>query len=163
MHIIFDYKRSPNEKQSYTTQELLYLRAVERALGHQGPGILVLVNRPHFASARERKQPLFRLTYADEETEEIVPFKETHFTTGRHMWLEGLQPLIVHSYKTQHALMEKDSFLGARKQCCSNICNGKGANGECQHPFNSQLCNAVNGLVEKGVPVASLLSEGVKL
>jgi hypothetical protein len=160
---ILDYKRSPNEKQAYTAQELLYLLSVQRVLGQGGPGFLALVNRPHFATQRERKQPLFRMTYADDETIDVLPFKETTMADGKHQWIEGLQPLIVRSYKEQHQLMDRDSFLGARKQCCSNICNGKGANGECQHPFNSQMCNAVNGLVEKGVPVSSLLSEGVKL
>jgi hypothetical protein len=168
MPMILDYKRSPNEKQSYTVQKMIYLRAARRALGiPNGEGVIMLVNRPHFGDLGEKKFPIYHFAHVDEHSEELVKFKETDiWNDGKKFEIQGLNELVVKNYKMQHAIAaSKDSYLAHVQQCCSpgNVCHNKENPGTCGHPFNAQMCNSVRERVEKGKSVSDFLYDSIVL
>ncbi|MBI4145047.1 hypothetical protein HY493_02470 [Candidatus Woesearchaeota archaeon] len=162
--MIFDYKRSPNEKPSYTIQEMLYLRAMERVAGQTFTGALLgLGNRSRFAEESECHRPSMHFTYADAESFDRIQFTQYDAFQNRTHRIQGLANLVVASYKQQHRIAgSRDAYLGAQKTCCSTTCSG-GTNGECGHPFNSQLCTVVKRLVAGGKDVKEFLYDGVVL
>lgn len=163
--LIFDYKRSPNEKHSYTIQEMLYLRALERVAGQTFTGaILGLGNRSRFAEESECHRPSMHFTYADAESFERIQFMQYDVFAGRTRRITGLNELVVANYKQQHRIASsRESYLGAQKLCCSTVCAGERPGEECHHPFNSQLCTVVKRLVAGGNDVKEFLYDGVVL
>ena len=155
-----DCKRSPNQKPSYSVQQALYMNGTTRILELPFAGILVLINRPHFGGPREQKTPLYNITYVDQRSFDVMPFPEIDVRTGKKSWVHGIENIVIGSYRTQREICrDKESYLSAQKQCCNTTCTD--GNGECGHPFNSQLCNSVKKLVSGGRDVREFLADRI--
>lgn len=174
--LVLDYKRSPNEKPSYSIQEMLYLRGINRALDAAfDNGVLVLVNRPHFADPEERKFPVYHYTYADSLSEHVVQFRDVDIldedvlekddentVEEKIVTITGLHELVVRDYKLQHALVSsRDAYLRMQKKCCATVCANTENPGECGHQFNRQLCTVVKRLVQQGEDIQKYFYDGV--
>lgn len=162
--ILYDGKRSPNEKPAYTVQLLLYHMGLARAMGQPfEQGVLMLVNRPHFAEFDERKFPIYHYTYADAQSLEEVPFSDFDISVGGFRTIEGLENLVVHNYRQQRAMLDsRQSFLGAMNMCANTTCAGS-PDGQCGHPFNKQACDLVRNIVKNGVHPKSLIHSKIAL
>ena len=149
--IIYDCKRSPNEKPAYTIQLMLYNLGVARALERPfEQGVLWIVNRPHFAEVDETKFPIYHTTYADAKSLEESTFREFDVGGEKFGTVHGLQDLIVQNYKQQRRILSsRQSFLDAQKVCSRTTCAGA-KDGQCGHPFNRQRCNLMRKLVKGG-------------
>jgi len=163
MPIVFDYKRSPNEKASYHVQLMLYRKGLERALDTRfDEAVLWLVNRPHFSKLGEAQMPVHHYAYVDARSYDVIPFPEFNPLTETSRMVSGLEELVVSSYLLQSLLArEKHAYLQARSVCSKTVCESK--DGTCGHPFNKQLCDTMAGIVRKGGNVQDFLYDGVVL
>ncbi len=165
--IIFDYKRSPNEKPSYTVQEMLYKCGCEES--SQRPfekgGILVIANRPHFADPDERKFPVYHIVYCGKDGEHTIEFTDRNPFLKKDVPVKGLKNLILRNYKIQHQMLDPKVYLQVRENECSpgGTCFEEKKPGVCSHPFNQQLCRVVADLIQKGEPIQKYFLDGVRL
>ncbi len=164
---ILDYKRSPNEKPSYTVQEELYKLGAQRASTRTftNGAVLIVVNRPHFADPDEQKFPVYHIVYDDGSGDQFLPFTDTEPFSNTRVRINSLHDLIVRNYKIQHKMLNRETFLKIREASLSKggPCWNPRKPGTCGHPFNHQLCNCVAKLVEKEEPIQKYLLEGVVL
>ncbi len=165
--IIFDYKRSPNEKPSYTVQEMLYKRGCEESSSRpfEKGGILIIANRPHFADPDERKFPVYHIVYCDKNGEDTIEFIDRNPFTKKDVLVKGLNNLVLRNYKIQHQMLNPEVFLHVRNNECSpgGVCYEEKKPGICNHPFNHQLCRVVTDLIKQGEPIQKYFLEGCKL
>ncbi len=165
--LVLDYKRSPNEKPSYTVQEELYKLGAQRASTMQFTNgtILIVVNRPHFADPDEQKFPVYHIVYDGGTGEQILPFADTDPFSNSKVSIHGLQDLVLRNYKIQHEMLNPKIFMRARENAHGRegVCYNPRRPGTCGHPFNRQLCNCVAKLIEKGKPIQKYFLEGVSL
>ncbi|MEM4240383.1 MAG: hypothetical protein QXM31_02660 [Candidatus Woesearchaeota archaeon] len=165
--VILDYKRSPNEKPSYTVQEELYKLGAQRASTRNFTrgAVLIVVNRPHFADPDEQKFPVYHIVYDDGTGDQILPFTDTDPFTNTKVSVHGIDELVIRNYKIQHQLLNREAFLEAREKAHSKEgpCHNPRKPGTCGHPFNKQLCSCVARLIEKGEPIQKYFLEGVRL
>jgi hypothetical protein len=165
--VIFDYKRSPNEKPSYTVQEMLYKCGCEES--SQRPfekgGILVIANRPHFADPDERKFPVYHIVYCGKDGEHTIEFIDRNPFLKKDVPVKGLKNLVLRNYKIQHQMLDPKVYLSVRENECSEggVCFEEKRPGVCSHPFNQQLCRVVADLIQKGEPIQKYFLEGVRL
>jgi hypothetical protein len=165
--LILDYKRSPNEKPSFTVQELLYKRAAEGSAGRcfTKGAVLIVVNRPHFADPDEKKFPVYHIVYDPGCGEDNIHFKDRDPFKKKNARIDGLDELVSRNYKIQHAMLDPKVFLAVRMNECSKggTCFNEQQPGTCGHPFNKQLCNLMAELLQKGEPVQKYFLDGVAL
>lgn len=165
--VILDYKRSPNEKPSYTVQEELYKLGAQRASTRKFTkgAVLVVVNRPHFADPDEQKFPVYHMVYDDGTGDLFLPYNDIDPFTNRRVKVYGIEELVIRNYKIQHQMLNRKNFLEVRENAHSRKgpCWNPRKPGTCGHPFNKQLCNCVAKLVEKGEPIQKYFLPGVVL
>ncbi len=165
--VVLDYKRSPNEKPSYTVQEELYKLGAQRATTRKFTkgAVLIVVNRPHFADPDEQKFPVYHIVYDDGTGDQFLPFRDIDPFTNTKKSIQGIEELVIRNYKIQHQMLNRKTFLEIRENAHSKggPCWNPRKPGACGHPFNQQLCGVVAKLVEKGEPIQKYFLEGVML